>query len=131
MANLLCATWGAGEIVMVVVIVLMMVALIVIPMITNKKRQKQIEELHNSITAGDTIKTVGGIVGTIVEIRQVNALEKEIVLETGLEGRKSTMVFDINAIYQVMAKGANAKLSAAAANESKEEQPAETEEKAE
>ncbi len=121
MANLLCATWGAGEIVMVVVIVLMMVALIVIPMITNKKRQKQVEELHNSITAGDTVKTVGGIVGTIVEIREINALEKEFVLETGIEGRKSTMVFDFNAIYQVMAKGSNAKLSASVANGAKEE----------
>lgn len=98
------ATNKTSTIIMVVIVVLLLVALIVLPMITNKKRQKQVQELHNSIAVGDTVKTVGGIVGKIVAINDVNAVDKEFVLETGLDGSKSTMVFDFNAIYQVMSK---------------------------
>ena len=94
------------QIIMIVVVVLLVVALIVLPMFTNKKRQKAIQELHNSIAVGDTVKTVGGIVGKIVAINDINAVDKEFVLETGLEGSKTTMVFDFNAIYQVMSKAA-------------------------
>lgn len=98
------ATNKTSTIIMVVIVVLLLVALIVLPMITNKKRQKQVQELHNSIAVGDTVKTVGGIVGKIVAINDVNAVDKEFVLETGLDGSKSTMVFDFNSIYQVMSK---------------------------
>ena len=102
---LMCAEEATNKtsttIIMVVIVVLLLVALIVLPMITNKKRQKQVQELHNSIAVGDTVKTVGGIVGKIVAI---NDVDKEFVLETGLDGSKSTMVFDFNAIYQVMSK---------------------------
>lgn len=105
---LMCAEEATNKtpttIIMVVIVVLLLVALIVLPMITNKKRQKQVQELHNSIAVGDTVKTVGGIVGKIVAINDVNAVDKEFVLETGLDGSKSTMVFDFNAIYQVMSK---------------------------
>ena len=94
----------ANTIVMIVIVVLLLVALIVLPMITNKKRQKQVQELHNSIAVGDTVKTVGGIVGKIIAINDVNAVDKEFVLETGVDGSKATMVFDFNAIYQVMSK---------------------------
>ena len=97
------------QIVMIIVIGLLLVAMIVLPMITQKKRQKAVQELHNSIGVGDKVKTVGGIVGRIVAINEINALEKEFVLETGEEGSKCTMVFDFNAIYQVMEKRATAK----------------------
>ena len=62
------------QIIMIVVVVLLVVALIVLPMFTNKKRQKAIQELHNSIAVGDTVKTVGGIVGKIVAINDINAV---------------------------------------------------------
>lgn len=118
---LLSAAMDKNTIIMIVVVVLLLVALIVLPMITNKKRQKQVQELHNSIAVGDTVKTVGGIVGKIVAINDVNAVDKEFVLETGLDGSKSTMVFDFNAIYQVMSKAAKP------AEDKKEEAKAEVE----
>lgn len=93
---------GAQQIILLVVVGLLVVALIVMPMFTNKKRQKAIQELHSSIRVGTKVKTVGGIVGTIIAINEINAVEKEFTLETGAEGSKSTMVFDFNAIYQVM-----------------------------
>jgi preprotein translocase subunit YajC len=95
---------GPQQIIMIVVIGLLLVAMLVLPMITQKKRQKAVQELHNSIGVGDKVKTVGGIVGVIIAINEINALEKEFVLETGQEGSKCTMVFDFNAIYQVMQK---------------------------
>ena len=102
--SLLMGAMTAQQIILIVVVVLLVVALIVLPMFTNKKRQKAIQELHNSISVGDTVKTVGGIVGKIVAINEINAVDKEFVLETGLDGSKSTMVFDFNAIYQVVSK---------------------------
>ena len=104
--SLLMGAMTAQQIILIVVVVLLVVALIVLPMFTNKKRQKAIQELHNSISVGDTVKTVGGIVGKIVAINEINAVDKEFVLETGLDGSKSTMVFDFNAIYQVVSKSA-------------------------
>lgn len=91
-------------IVFIVLLVLLIVALLVVPMFTNKKRAKQTDELHRSLKPGDLIKTVGGIIGTIKEIRQISPVDKEMVIETGEEGSKTTMVFDIQALYQVMSR---------------------------
>lgn len=99
---------GVQEIILIVVCVLLMVAFLVVPMFTNKKRQKAVQEMHNSIAVGDKVKTVGGIVGKIAEIHQVSETEREFVLSTGIEGNKSLLVFDFNAIYQVMSKAAPA-----------------------
>ena len=38
----------------------------------NKKRKKQEEELRNSITLGDEVTTIGGIVGKVVNIKDDN-----------------------------------------------------------
>ena len=78
----------ANTIVMIVIVVLLLVALIVLPMITNKKRQKQVQELHNSIAVSDTVKTVGGIVGKIIAINDVNAVDKELSSKPALTEAK-------------------------------------------
>ncbi len=89
-------------IVFIVLLVVLIAALLIVPMFTNKKRAKQTEELHRSLQAGDLIKTVGGIIGTIKEIRQVSPVDREMVIETGDGDNKTTMVFDIQALYQVI-----------------------------
>ena len=91
-------------IIFIVLLALLIVALLIVPMFTNKKRARQTDELHRSLKPGDLIKTVGGVVGTIIEIRQISPVDKEMVIETGVEGRKTTMVFDIQALYQVMSR---------------------------
>lgn len=103
---MLFAAITAQQIVLIVICVLLMVAILVLPMFTNKKRQKAVQEMHKSISVGDTVKTVGGIVGKIAEIHNVSDTEKEFVLSTGIEGNKSLLTFDFNAIYQVMSKAA-------------------------
>lgn len=104
--KMLFAAITAQQIVLIVICVLLMVAILVLPMFTNKKRQKAVQEMHKSISVGDTVKTVGGIVGKIAEIHNVSDTEKEFVLSTGIEGNKSLLTFDFNAIYQVMSKAA-------------------------
>ncbi len=44
------------------------------------KRKKEAEEMRSSIKVGDEISTIGGIVGTVVNIK-----EDRIVIETGAD----------------------------------------------
>lgn len=90
----------------VALLVVLVVVLLVVPMFTNKKRAKQTTELHNSLRPGDVIKTVGGIIGTIKEVREVSPADKEMVIETGDGDNKTTMVFDIQALYQIVSRAA-------------------------
>lgn len=126
--KMLFAAVSAQQIILIVICVLLMVAILVLPMFTNKKRQKAVQEMHNSISVGDTVKTVGGIVGKIAEIHNINDKEKEFVLSTGIEGNKSLLTFDFNAIYQVMSKAAPvvSKKEAAEKEAAAEAAPAET-----
>lgn len=104
MVNFLIGAIDTQTVIMLVLLAVMVVVLIVLPMFTNKRRNKAINDLHSSLRPGDVIKTVGGIVGTIVEIKEINAVDKEMVVETGVGNNKSTMVFDVQAVYQVISK---------------------------
>lgn len=101
---LLGAKMNTETIVMLVLLAIMVVVLIVLPMFTNKRRNKAINDLHASLHPGDIVKTVGGIVGKVVEIKEISPVDKEMVIETGIGDTKSTMVFDIQAVYQILSK---------------------------
>ena len=45
-----------------------------------KKRKKEAEELRNSLKVGDEIITIGGITGTVVDVK-----EDKFVIETGAD----------------------------------------------
>lgn len=108
----------------IIVIIVVLVAFFVWSFISQKKKQKAFNETINAIKPGSKVKTIGGIVGEVVEI---NDEEGTFVLKTGdSEGNYSYMKFDKQAIYQTDAKPE----PAAAAEEKKEETPA-VEEKAE
>ncbi|MCI9031104.1 MAG: preprotein translocase subunit YajC [Clostridia bacterium] len=100
-SNFLSAITG-DTIFMIVLVVVVLLFLIVFPMFTNKRRQKQVEKLQEGVVVGAEIKTVGGIVGTIIAIREKSPVDKEIVIETGVGDNKSTMVLDMQAVYQVL-----------------------------
>ncbi len=91
-------------IIMLVLLAVMIIVLIVLPMFTNKRRNKAINDLHSALRPGDVIKTVGGVVGTIIEIKDISPVDKEMVIETGVGDNKSTMVFDVQAVYQIISK---------------------------
>ena len=44
------------------------------------KRKKEAEEMRNSISEGDEITTIGGIVGTVVSVK-----DEKFVIETGAD----------------------------------------------
>lgn len=91
-------------IIFMVMLGLLLVALLVVPFFQSKKRAKQADELHRSLQPGDLVKTIGGVIGTIVEIREISPVDKEMVIETGIGDNKTTMTFDLQALYQVMSR---------------------------
>ena len=69
---------------------------------SQKKRQKEQDEILNAVKPGSKVKTIGGICGIVAE---VNAEESTFVLETGSEATgKCFIKFDRQAIYQTDAK---------------------------
>ena len=66
---------------------LLMLVLLVVMMIfstrSQKKREKQANEMRNSIEIGDGVTTIGGIVGRVVSIK-----DDTILLETGSDRNK-------------------------------------------
>lgn len=61
----------------------MLIALYFIMIRPQKKRQKQEEEMRNSIQIGDDVTTIGGIVGRVVNLR-----DDSLVIETGADRSK-------------------------------------------
>ena len=89
-------------IMLIVMVVIVLVVMIVLPMITNKKRQKALDEFQSKIGVGTKVMTAGGIIGTIIAINDNTGGEKEFTLETGDAGSKSTLTFNFRAIYSVI-----------------------------
>lgn len=86
-------------------IIVGMIALLVWNSISGKKKQKQAQEMVNSLKKGDRVKTIGGVCGFVYEI---NDAENTFVLETGADDKKSYVKFDKGAIYQTAPAKGNA-----------------------
>lgn len=120
MYNQLLESNATGYIAIGVIIVLL-IAFFVWSFLSQKKKQKAYNETINAIRPGSKVKTIGGIVGEVVE---VNDEEGTFVLRTGdSAGNVSFMKFDKQAIYQTDAKPEQA--PAAPAEEAKAEEKAE------
>ncbi len=65
------------EIILIVVMIAIMYFMLIRP---ENKKKKAAEEMRNSLKAGDTITTIGGIVGTICAVK-----EQTVVMETGAD----------------------------------------------
>lgn len=76
--------------------VVLFVAMYVFVYIPNKKKQKKMQEMHNSIKPGDKIVTMGGIVGKVVE-RDDNYIT--ICID---EDKQVNMQFVIYAVSQIV-----------------------------
>lgn len=84
--------------VIIILIVVLMVALLVVPMFTNRKRQKEANEMLSGIEVGDEIMTLGGIMGTVVALSTHESGEKLMTIETGEGDNKSQMTFTVQAL---------------------------------
>ena len=79
--NFLTATPAAGGMGSTVFMLVMMLAIMYFVMIRpENKRKKEAEEMRSSVKTGDKITTIGGIVGTVVNVK-----ESKIVIETGAD----------------------------------------------
>ena len=95
LSNLLAA--DITSTIMIVVLLVAIVGLFVWSSYSNKKRQKQAQDMINGIKIGDKVKTIGGVCGYVAEI---DDSENTFVLRTGMEGKDSYVKFDKGAIYQ-------------------------------
>jgi preprotein translocase subunit YajC len=72
-----------GNIGSILIIVVMFVALYFFMIRPQKKQEKQVNDMRNSLQVGDEITTIGGIIGKIVSIK-----EETVTIETGRDGSK-------------------------------------------
>ena len=68
---------GFGSFLPMILIVVAMVAMLWFTSRSNKKQEKQAQDMRDSLQVGDEITTIGGIIGKIVSIK-----EETLVLET-------------------------------------------------
>ncbi len=67
----------SSSIIMLVAMLAIMYFLMIRP---ENKRKKEAEEMRSSVKTGDKITTIGGIIGTVVDVK-----DDKIVLETGAD----------------------------------------------
>lgn len=84
---------GWVSIVLIAVTIVAFVLMLVIP---NRKQKKQAEEMMAKLAVGSVVTTIGGIVGTVVELD-----DKHIWIVTGTADDKHTMQFVRQAIHSV------------------------------
>lgn len=79
-----------------VIIGVTIVAFVLMLVIPNRKQKKQAEEMMSKLTVGSIVTTIGGIVGTVVQLD-----EKNIWLATGNDENRCVMQFVRQAIHSV------------------------------
>ena len=70
--------WGS-----LIIIAVMFVALYFFMIRPQKKQEKQVSDMRNSLQVGDEITTIGGLIGKIVSIK-----DETLVMETSRDGTK-------------------------------------------
>lgn len=98
----------------------LVVLMLVLPTITNRKRMKEYDQMVNALHVGDTVRTVGGVIGRITKISEKDGV-KTFILETGAKNNKTTMEFDIGSVGTVLKS--TAKPEEKAQKEEKKEEP--------
>ena len=94
-----------GTYIIMGVLIVAIIGLFVWQTISGKKKQKEAQNMVNSLKIGDRVKTIGGICGFVA---QINDSENTFVLETGTDEHKSYVKFDKGAIYQTAPAQGNA-----------------------
>ena len=92
---------GGGSVWSIVIMIGLAVLMILIFILPQSKQKKKAKEMLSKMTVGDTLTTVGGIVG---EIKEINDAEGTLVIETGSGDHKTTMKIIRGAVYQVAPK---------------------------
>lgn len=84
LASLFGGEGGGGQIIMTIIMVIGVGVFFYFFMIRpQKKQEKEINEMRNSLAVGDEITTIGGIIGKVISIR-----EETVVIETSHDRTK-------------------------------------------
>lgn len=106
--------------VMYVVIGVVLVLMIVLTIIPQKKRQKEQQNMMNSLCVGTKLMTVGGMVGKITQVNSDNTL----IINVGTDANPTLIVIDKKAVGYVLEKVAAPVEAAPAEEPAHEETPA-------
>ena len=104
---------------MYVVIGVVLVLMIVLTIIPQKKRQKEQQNMMNSLCVGTKLMTVGGMVGKITQVNSDNTL----IINVGTDANPTLIVIDKKAVGYVLEKVAAPVEAAPAEEPAKEEAP--------
>ena len=74
---------GIGSFVTMGLLLVVMIAMFFFTSRSNKKQEKEAQTMRDSLSVGDEITTIGGIIGKIVSIK-----EETIMIETGHDRTK-------------------------------------------
>jgi preprotein translocase subunit YajC len=107
-------TSGMSTIIMLVVMIAVFYFMLIRP---ENKRKKEAEQTRNSIKVGDEVTTIGGIIGTVVNVK-----EDKFVMETSAD--------QVRIEFAKWAISTNDTAAAAAKEEAKKAQEAKAKEKA-
>ncbi len=80
MFNILTADMLGGGSTTIIMIVLMIAVFYFLLIRPENKRKKEAEQLRSSLKVGDTVVTIGGIIGTVVDVK-----EEKFVIETSAD----------------------------------------------
>lgn len=105
---------------MYVVIGVVLVLMIVLTIIPQKKRQKEQQNMMNSLCVGTKLMTVGGMVGKITQVNSDNTL----IINVGTDANPTLIVIDKKAVGYVLEKVAAPVEAAPAVEPAQEEAPA-------
>ena len=79
--NFLTATPAAGGLGSTMIMMVMMIAIFYFMLIRpENKRKKEAEQMRSAVKKGDKVVTIGGITGTVVDVK-----DNKFVLETGAD----------------------------------------------
>ena len=111
MFNVLTAAGGAGMGSSVIMLVAMLAIFYFMLIRPENKRKKEAENMRSSVKTGDKITTIGGIVGTVVNVK-----EDKIVIESGADQVRIEL-----AKWAISTNDTAAEAAQAAAKKAKEE----------
>ncbi len=84
------------------ILIPVMLVILILPMFTQRKERKKRESMLSSLSKHDRVQTVGGLIGTIVEIKG-----GEVVLRVD-DSAKVNMTFARSAVSDVLDKAKSA-----------------------
>ena len=79
---------GMGVVGMIIYVVVIMALMYFIAIRPQKKQQKETEQMRSSIEVGDQVTTIGGIIGTVRQIKDDGEI---YVIETGANNDRLTV----------------------------------------